>query len=322
VNRLLFAQEWAQPLFILGALAWAYALPYDGVWISFTVLGLAHFLTQISWLHDRSYFFRDKNPRKIFVGSAMAAALLVVLTLFIAPKDLRLASISFAYMFLFILPLFLRGSHAAGKAFAAAALMGACVYFFLPAFSMIGVFLPTVGHVGFFTLCFLLQGALRRGGKAGVVSALFWIGAVLTIFLFPPAAKALSNPWARPPREFWESLATATSSGFSSSLTAAYSFLTFCYTYHFLNWFTKTEILKWHLISPQRGLWILIIYAGGIVLCFQNYFLGYMLLLLPLSVLHVMLEFPLDVQVISGLPRGVVAWLRPQVEVPVKQEAK
>jgi hypothetical protein len=32
----------------------------------------------------------------------------------------------------------------------------------------------------------------------------------------------------------------------------ALRFIAFAYTYHYLNWFSKTDIIRWHVVSQRR----------------------------------------------------------------------
>jgi hypothetical protein len=45
---------------MLAALGLAYALPCRLILLSYAVLGPAHYLTEISWLHERSYFLPQR----------------------------------------------------------------------------------------------------------------------------------------------------------------------------------------------------------------------------------------------------------------------
>lgn len=56
---------------MLGALAVSYVLPFELLLLSYIILGPAHYYTEISWLHDRSYFM----PRRAFAFVLAAAAL-------------------------------------------------------------------------------------------------------------------------------------------------------------------------------------------------------------------------------------------------------
>src|ERR1700759_1648079 len=55
---------------LLAALALSYVLPFELLLISYIVLGPAHYFTEISWLHDRSYFMPH---RALAIVLALAA---------------------------------------------------------------------------------------------------------------------------------------------------------------------------------------------------------------------------------------------------------
>jgi len=48
---------------MLLALAVAYVLPFELLLLSYAILGPVHYLTEISWLHDRKYFLAVTSPR-------------------------------------------------------------------------------------------------------------------------------------------------------------------------------------------------------------------------------------------------------------------
>lgn len=75
-------------------------------------------------------------------------------------------------------------------------------------------------------------------------------------------------------------------------------FIAFAYCYHYLNWFSKTRIIKWHEISKLRCGMIIGIYACALCLYYYNFGLGFAVLL-SLSFLHVILELPLDILMIK-----------------------
>jgi hypothetical protein len=91
-------------------------------------------------------------------------------------------------------------------------------------------------------------------------------------------------------------------------------FIAFAYTYHYLNWFSKTSIIRWHKVGTARlaaigGLWLA---AVGIYI--YNYSLGYKVLFC-LSFMHVYLEFPLNHMSIIGTFREVRSrWGAPGLE--------
>ena len=58
---------------MLSALALAYLLPFELLLIAYAVLGPAHYLTEISWLHDRQYFLSAKPIAWLLAAIAVAA---------------------------------------------------------------------------------------------------------------------------------------------------------------------------------------------------------------------------------------------------------
>ncbi|HXC03890.1 MAG TPA: hypothetical protein VNZ86_04010, partial [Bacteroidia bacterium] len=65
------------------------------------------------------------------------------------------------------------------------------------------------------------------------------------------------------------------------------------YTYHYLNWFSKTTVIQWHKISKLRMGIIAALWAVSVALYRYDYKVGFNWLFL-LSVMHVFLEFPLN----------------------------
>jgi hypothetical protein len=70
-------------------------------------------------------------------------------------------------------------------------------------------------------------------------------------------------------------------------------FIAFAYTYHYLNWFSKTKVIRWHDIPKSRSIFIVILWVISIILYAVDYSLGFKWLFL-LSFMHVMVEFPLN----------------------------
>ena len=38
-------------------------------------------------------------------------------------------------------------------------------------------------------------------------------------------------------------------------------FIAFAYTYHYLNWFSKTEIIRWHKVPKKRFIVVLVLWV-------------------------------------------------------------
>jgi len=79
-------------------------------------------------------------------------------------------------------------------------------------------------------------------------------------------------------------------------------FIAFAYLYHYLNWFSKTEVIRWHKVPKARFIAVIIIWLGASVFYTFDYSLGLSLLFF-LSFSHVLLEFPLNIISIVGIGR-------------------
>ena len=82
--------------------------------------------------------------------------------------------------------------------------------------------------------------------------------------------------------------------------------LSFTYTYHYLNWFIKERVINWHKIPKLRLLTILAISVAATGLYLYDYGLG-LTVLFSLSLLHVVLEFPLNAVTIRRLATSMAA---------------
>ncbi len=77
-------------------------------------------------------------------------------------------------------------------------------------------------------------------------------------------------------------------------------FIAFAYLYHYLNWFSKTEIIRWHKVPKVRFILVIVTWIASSVFYTYDYSLGLSLLFF-LSFSHVLLEFPLNIISIVGI---------------------
>jgi hypothetical protein len=77
-------------------------------------------------------------------------------------------------------------------------------------------------------------------------------------------------------------------------------FIAFAYLYHYLNWFSKTEIIRWHQVPKTRFIAVIVLYIIAITTYIIDYALGLQVLFF-LSFCHVLLEFPLNWVSITGI---------------------
>jgi hypothetical protein len=83
-------------------------------------------------------------------------------------------------------------------------------------------------------------------------------------------------------------------------------FIAFAYMYHYLNWFSKTEVIRWHKVPKIRFIAVILLWMTACALYSYNYSLGLSFLFF-LSFTHVLLEFPLNMVSIVGIGKETIA---------------
>jgi hypothetical protein len=83
-------------------------------------------------------------------------------------------------------------------------------------------------------------------------------------------------------------------------------FIAFAYLYHYLNWFSKTEVIRWHKVPKVRFIAVISIWIAACVVYLIDYGLG-LTFLFFLSFTHVLLEFPLNMMSIVGIGKESIA---------------
>ena len=83
-------------------------------------------------------------------------------------------------------------------------------------------------------------------------------------------------------------------------------FIAFAYMYHYLNWFSKTEVIRWHKVPKIRFIAVILLWMTACGLYAYNYSLGLSFLFF-LSFTHVLLEFPLNMVSIVGIGKETIA---------------
>jgi hypothetical protein len=252
----------------------AIVMPFELVLLSYAILGPAHYLTEISWLSGKQFFTLKKYDYLTIVA---VAGICLIFRLPFAKLVYYTFGLSFilqsinsnrvrALAFIFLV--------AAGNL-----LLGNNFWR-----TIFGVYLPTLIHV----FCFLLCPAL--------------LCVLFTSVNTSPTLWAMSNygHFGRLNKISLrdQSLSIFTDRG-SIILTRV---IAFAYTYHYINWFTKTEMIGWHRISIPRAVIIGTIWIGSVALYFYDYRLG-LSWLFTLSLSHVILEFPLNQRSFVGIGR-------------------
>jgi hypothetical protein len=298
-----FRRTDAAHLALIGfSLALSYLLPFELLLLSYAVLGPAHYFTEISWLHDRRYFL----PHRAF---ALALAALTLGAMFIASPYWSGVLLWSAFAACAILAAMPTPHRAALYGVVAVALTLVLIELQAP-FALVGILLPTFIHVCIFTLVFMTLGAMRaRSGVQFAIIAVY-LTAIAAILVLPPSAHTVIPRLASLGQIYFGSVAPALGSlfgipdlQFGGRITGLLSFV---YTYHYLNWFIKADIIKWAAIPRARLAAIAALSAASTGLYFYNYEIGLSVLLL-ISLMHVLLEFPLNAVSIGQLGAAALA---------------
>ena len=298
-------------LMLISALA-ALLMPLEVFLFSYAFFGPLHYLTEISWLHDRQYFTQSKYDYLPLV----LISILISLSYFGHPIVNGAETILIAFMISAMLaymkniPLKVLGIVGA---FALAEVVflkqepNSAVLFFLD------TLLPTLIHVFLFTGFFILLGSLRSKSKSGYLSLVFYVLCPLFLFFcFQNQTFIETTNYGREAYfghgEGFYNLNVALIERFfhvpfennldrylyhSQYSLPVMRLIAFAYTYHYLNWFSKTEVIRWHQV-PKARLWGIVgLWIASVALYLIDYSLGLLWLVL-LSLGHVLLEFPLN----------------------------
>lgn len=294
----------------------AYILPFEVFLFSYAVLGPLHYLTEISWLEKKKYFIKSKNDIWLFVF------FVVLVTVGILNNKSKLSLLMGSFLFSgFVYALILLYVEKLGTR-----LLLLFLVFFLSMlfgfnkapnlhFIIFAVWLPTIIHVFIFTGAFILYGALKSKSTSGILSLLVFLLCALTVFIYIPDNFGISvSDYAKKAYSHFTALNITLYNFFgfgnlkinddalylSTKALAVMRFISFAYVYHYLNWFSKTTVIKWNQISKHRLTVIIVLWVLSVVLYIFSYKAGVYALLL-LSLFHVFFEFPLNHQTFIGI---------------------
>ncbi len=281
----------------------AYLLPFELVLFSYAFLGPAHYLTQISWLHDREYYVGTKW---LWLPFVLMVSFMVFYAYGTYAKEVSYVALAATFGVSMALVLSKDWKMRGVLTALFLACFAALYYFSSPFVLGMVILLPTVMHIYVFTGCFILLGALKSNSFWGIVSFFVFLFCGAILFICIPQHNIISTSYTTAGLPFFKSvvgyivLLFQDFSGYANELSII-GFLSFAYTYHYLNWFSKTELLKWHQIPRRRMKIIVALYVLSIALYLYDYKIGFMALLL-LSLMHLVLEFPLDVIAVKSIP--------------------
>jgi hypothetical protein len=299
----------------------AIAAPFHVFLFAYAVLGPLHYLTEISWLHDRNYFTRRSQARQWWLALVLLSTLILAWTYAGNDPSNHRETTVFGTA---LITLVFAGAAAAiyvrdwWKGLGLLVILAVGLAFFSGfqayAWAVLAVtLLTTIVHVFVFTGAFILLGALKSRSKVGVLSlAVFIACAILAVTVAAPFAAP--TPRVRQLYLSFELLNRALLLPFGRSQgvydavgAGVMRLIAFAYLYHYLNWFSKTSVIKWHEVTRSRavaivGLWL----AGGLIYLY-DYRIGLGVFYI-LSILHVFLEFPLNHQTLVDIGKSLRRW--------------
>ena len=298
----------------------AYVVPLELFLFSYVVLGPLHYLTQISWLQKRRFYTQGKHDYLFLVILCAAILSLALLRSRISSSFFIAVGFGSAVALAF----FRQTKHK--LIFISLVVLAAVLARRLPAYGLLfGTFLPTIIHVYIFTGLFILYGALKSRSTLAYLSLCVFLACGSIFFIYNPTLLSISDnaylraayvPFQRMTLYLSRVLGTS-SLGSAADLydagagVALLRFVAYAYTYHYLNWFSKTSLIGWHEVSRRRMSLILILWLLSVGIYAIDYRMGFAILLV-LSVGHVILEFPLNHQTIWGIAREIKKRLRPR----------
>lgn len=316
-------------LIILSAV-FALYMPFELFLLAYTILGPLHYLTEISWLQKRQYF----SPGKFDYVFLAVVALLILLPVsftyiygFFGSKDafhhlvvplgikhiyMHMVSVRVTMMFVgFASAVTMIITRETWKRIVSfLVIIALAIIFRKGGFISIffAIFVPTLIHVFVFTAIFMFVGALRGRRFSGYLAIIILLLCSVALFIINPSL-AIQPGTAVVDRYdynfsylnraiFASILHKSTSANdiyYSTTGILITRFIAFAYAYHYLNWFSKTTVIKWHKVSARSGMIIAGIWLFSLALYFYNFKVG-LVFLYFMGTLHVVLEFPLNFQ--------------------------
>lgn len=305
---------------MLISLVAAYILPFELFLFSYAVLGPLHYLTEISWLDKKNFFVKSKNDMSVLV-------LLVILITWARLDNKSIANLFYsslvflAFVYALII-LFIKNSQTK-TTLSIGAFVVSIVFNFnkfnqLP-FLVFAVWLPTIIHVYLFTGAFILYGALKSRSFSGIISLIVFVCCPFAFLLFMPTniGFPITN-YGKNAYAFFGLINTSLYNFFgfgtinktdaalytAPKAVAIMRFIAFAYTYHYLNWFSKTKVIKWNQVSKRRISFVIVLWVASVILYAISYRIGFYALFF-LSMMHVFFEFPLNHYTFIGIGKEI-----------------
>lgn len=299
---------------ILLALVLGILLPFELFLLAYAFIGPLHYLSEINWLERKNFLMPERGLFKPLVVLAIAVTLPKIFDFLNVSSEfvrffqdwsnvLLFAALAFSISWTIAENRFVRWSLLVASFIIAGFLRDKSLFIFV-----VGALLPTLIHVYIFTGLFMLSGAIRSGSWLGMLNVILLVLAPFiiasvpvdpNIYTFSEMTKEtfISNgfPQLIVQLRYWMGISSNEFLFYDPLVIRFQAFIAFAYFYHYLNWFSKTGVIGWGEALRGRRAYVVISLWLVIALTYLiNYRIGFMSSLL-LSVLHVALEFPLNI---------------------------
>src|SRR5262249_52689869 len=155
---------------------------------------------------------------------------------------------------------------------------------------------------------FMALGAYRSGSRMQALLIVVYLTALAAILLVPPSASTIVPTFGHAAREYFGNVAPALGSVLGipdlTLDTRFTSLLAFIYSYHYLSCLIKADVRRWPDVPRSRLTLLGAASAASPALSAFDYALGFTVLL-ALSLLHVVLEFPLNTLALRQLGAAI-----------------
>lgn len=304
-------------------------LPFELFLFSYAVLGPLHYLTETNWIIDKKYFVANNYWKYLVLFGALVYSIPYIVSLPFVKNILnetavqlltvKLSNYTNGIMFFVFINALVFLFTNKNKALWISLFITLIVSVFTltsDIYTLInGLLLPTIIHVYLFTILFMIYGMQKTKNKIGKLNVCLMI--LLPLLLICIDTDIFSYHFSDTVKEIYVQNNFHYLNANLSKMLGVYDdlkfffyekidlkiqiFIAFVYIYHYLNWFSKTTIIGWHKqLTTKKSIVIIVVWVSILICYLYSYRLG-LVVSIFLSVIHVMLEFPLNMITIKAL---------------------
>ncbi len=336
--------DYLNVVLMVASAALAFLWPFELFMFSYVVLGPLHYLTEMAWLHKRRYFVDESRGWWLLVACGIGVIVLYMLDFVLlnhpawhgagnADDVALLSSLYRNWMLNFVLLATIAGMVLVATKDKWWRLISICLLAALlivlnpyrEFLIALAILIPTIVHTCLFMAAFILFGALKSNGFSGYFSIAVFAVCCASFFvtdwgiaaydIHPRVLQNLQEGFFLTVNDILGSLSGNRFASLQDTLYSPWGiriqqFIAFSYTYHYLNWFSKTNIINWHQMPRKWAVGIVVLWALFVSLYLIDFKTGLLAIFL-LSMLHVFLEFPLNYRSILGIGNHIYGRIKP-----------